>query len=220
MVHEENQTPCQPLYSANVHELLLDISYYRRRINFEIFHAIADGLGASVFFRALVLYYLEEAHPDLKGCGGTGDPHRRENPEDDAFRRYTGQYRGEGTTSLLGNRTGKVYRFQGQRMPDRRQLVTEITVSAARIRGAAKEYHATVTAFLSALLLLSIRETMPPSVGTGSSAWRYRWISGVILPQTPCGISSPWWRCAMIPGRGAESSVRWWKRCGRYWSGS
>ena len=71
MVHEENQTPCQPLYSANVHELLLDISYYRRRINFEIFHAIADGLGASVFFRALVLFYLEEVHPDLEGCGGT-----------------------------------------------------------------------------------------------------------------------------------------------------
>lgn len=162
VVHEENQTPCQPLYSANVHELLMDISYYRRRINFEIFHAIADGLGASVFFRALVLFYLEEAHPELKGCGAQSEVPREEPRENDAFRQHTGQYRGEGTTSLLGDRTGKVYRFQGQRMPDRRQLVTEITVSAARIRAAAKEYHATVTAFLSALLLLSIRVTMPP----------------------------------------------------------
>lgn len=162
VVHEENQTPCQPLYSANVHDLLLDISYFRRRINFEIFHAIADGLGASVFFRTLVLFYLEEVHPELAGCVQTNTIPREETGENDAFRRYTGQYRGEGTTSLLGDRTGKVYRFQGQRMPDRRQLVTEITVSAARIRSAAKEQNATVTAFLSALLLLSIRETMPP----------------------------------------------------------
>lgn len=162
VVHEENQTPCQPLYSANVHDLLLDISYYRCRINFEIFHAIADGLGASVFFRALVLFYLEEAHPELAGCGRLDSPRGEESGEKDAFRRYTGQYRGEGTTSLLGDRTGKVYRFQGHRMPDRRQLVTEITVSASRIRQAAKAMDATITAFLSGLLLLSIRETMPP----------------------------------------------------------
>ena len=56
--------------------------------------------------------------------------------------------------------------FSGHRLPDRRQLVTEICVSTRRIASAAKEYGATVTAFLSALLLLSIRETMPANQRT------------------------------------------------------
>lgn len=162
VVHEENESPCQPLYSANVHGLLIDVSYYKNRINLEIFHAIADGLGAAVLFQALVLFYLEEAHPALRGCAertlGELKPVRR---DDDAFQRYKGQYAGAGKSAILGSRVGRVYHFRGHRLPDRRQLVTEICVSSARVRAAAAEHDATVTAFLSALLLLSIRETMP-----------------------------------------------------------
>lgn len=161
VVHEEDESPCQPLYSANVHVLLIDVSYYKNRINLEIFHAIADGLGAAVLFQALVLFYLEEAYPELSGCAaralGDVKPIRR---DDDAFQRYKGQY-GSGKGSILGTRTGRVYHFHGHRLPDRRQLVTEICVSSAKVRAAAARHDATVTAFLSALLLLSIRETMP-----------------------------------------------------------
>ena len=162
VVHPEEGSPCRPLYSANVHGLLVDVSYFRNRINLEIFHALADGLGAAVLFQTLILFYLEEAYPALQGCAeralGEIKPMRR---DDDAFQRYKGQYNSAGLGTLLGHHSGRVYHFQGHRMPDRRQLVTEICVSSASVRQAAKSCNATVTAFLSALLLLSIRETMP-----------------------------------------------------------
>jgi hypothetical protein len=162
VVHEEKESPCQRLYSPNVHGLLVDVSYFRNRINLEIFHGLADGLGAAVLFQTLVLFYLEEAYPALQGCAqralGELKPTERDG---DAFQRYKGKYQGGDMSALLGKRDGRVYHFHGHRMPDRRQLVTEICVSSQKVRQAAKAYDATVTAFLSALLLLSIRETMP-----------------------------------------------------------
>lgn len=166
VVHEENQTPCYPLYSSNVHGLLIDISYYRCRLNFEIFHGLADGLGAAVFFHSLVLLYLEEAGLTERAVETMAAPAPLSAREDDAFRRYMADAKGEKTAPLLGSSRGRVYHFTGHRLPDRRQLVTEICVSTRRIRTAAKECGATVTAFLSALLLLSIRETMPANQRT------------------------------------------------------
>ena len=62
-VHEEKESPLQPLYDER-NRLLIDISYYKKRINFEIFHAIADGTGAMIFFRTILANYLALAHPE------------------------------------------------------------------------------------------------------------------------------------------------------------
>ena len=63
IVHEETKSPLQPLYVEG-NKLLVDISYYENRINFEVFHALADGTGAFIFFKAIVATYLLMAHPD------------------------------------------------------------------------------------------------------------------------------------------------------------
>ncbi|MDD3165669.1 MAG: hypothetical protein PHS97_07415, partial [Oscillospiraceae bacterium] len=70
---------------------------------------------------------------------------------------HSGQFKP--TSSFLDRKTA--YHFQGKRVADRRQLVTECQLSVARVRAAAAQYDATVTAYLAALLLVSIRETIP-----------------------------------------------------------
>ncbi len=57
-VHEENRPPCAPLYIKNKKNLLFDVSYYRSRINLEVYHALCDGTGALQFLKTLVYYYL------------------------------------------------------------------------------------------------------------------------------------------------------------------
>ena len=44
--------------------LLYRVSYYRRRINLEVFHALSDGSGGVVFLQTLVYNYLQLRHPD------------------------------------------------------------------------------------------------------------------------------------------------------------
>lgn len=65
IVHEEDKMYAARLYDKNEHHLLIDISYYKCRINFEVFHAMADATGALMFLKTLVVNYLKIVHPVL-----------------------------------------------------------------------------------------------------------------------------------------------------------
>lgn len=167
VVHEETNTPLQPLYNKNTRGLLIDISYYKCRINFEVFHALCDGTGAFMFFRTLVANYLCLRHglPVLKIDLGL-DLTAREK-EADSFSQYyekdKGKGNGLGLNEFLGKNTKKrIYRFNEPKTPDFRQLVTEGEVSVACIKKAAHAYHTTMTVFLTAVLIASIYSTMDP----------------------------------------------------------
>lgn len=65
------------------------MSYYKERINFEVFHALTDGTGAMHFLQELVQNYLILAHPkenfpEIGRDKKTG----RGNIEEDSFSQY------------------------------------------------------------------------------------------------------------------------------------
>ncbi|MBO7404321.1 MAG: hypothetical protein J6V24_05105, partial [Clostridia bacterium] len=62
VVEEEHMHPLSPLYTDDGGPLFR-VTYYRRRISLELFHALTDGTGALVFFKNLVENYLAEAYP-------------------------------------------------------------------------------------------------------------------------------------------------------------
>ena len=69
VVREEYKEPCSSLYIRDKRDLLFEVTYYKKRINFEVFHVLTDGTGASEFVRELVKNYLYLAHhedgPDM-----------------------------------------------------------------------------------------------------------------------------------------------------------
>lgn len=167
VVHEETATPLQPLYTKNTHDLLIDVSYYKRRINFEVFHALCDGTGAVMFLRTLVANYLCFRHklPVMKIDLGI-DLTEREKEADSFSQHYDrdkGKGNGLGLDEFLGEKTKKrIYRFNEPKTPDFRQLVTEGTVSVSGLKKAAAAYHTTLTVFLIAVLISAIHSTMEP----------------------------------------------------------
>ena len=62
-VHEENTGVCSQLFYRNQRHLLFDVSYYRNRINLEVYHALTDGTGALQFLQYLLCAYLSGVHP-------------------------------------------------------------------------------------------------------------------------------------------------------------
>ncbi len=167
IVHKETAAPLQPLYTKNTHGLLIDVSYYGNRINFEVFHAICDGTGAFMFLRTLVANYLclRYGIPVMKMDLGLDMTVREK--EADSFAQYyekeKGKGNGLGLDEFLGKKTKKrIYRFNEQKTPDLRQLVTEGEVSVASIKKAAHAYGTTMTVFLTAVLISSIYSTMEP----------------------------------------------------------
>ena len=50
---------CAPLYIPGRRTLLYRVVYFNRRISLEMYHVLADGTGAFVFFRRMIVHYLE-----------------------------------------------------------------------------------------------------------------------------------------------------------------
>ena len=164
-VHPEDRTPLTPLYGDQC-KLLIDVTYYKNRINLEVFHALADGMGALVFLRTIVYFYLVYAHPDeFSGVSVETDDSTERERESDGFDQYYESSRGDHLNfEFLGDKekTGRAYRFDKNYAPDYRQFVTEGNAAVYDVVKAAKCYNATVTEFLCALLMLSIYDTMEP----------------------------------------------------------
>lgn len=167
LVHEETNTPLQPLYTKNTHGLLMDISFYKRRINFEVFHAICDGTGAVMFLRTLVANYLCLRHglPMMKMDLGI-DLTVREKEEDSFSQHYEkdkNKGNGLGLNEFLGDdKKRRIYRFNESKTPDFRQLVTAGTISVRSLKKAAAAYNTTLTVFLTSVLVAAIHSTMEP----------------------------------------------------------
>lgn len=71
LVTEEKDFPCRFLEPRSNRNYLFRVTYYGSRINLEVFHALADGLGGLVFLKELTYQYLRLRYPQL--CEKVGD---------------------------------------------------------------------------------------------------------------------------------------------------
>lgn len=65
-VTEEELFPCRYIQPNKNNSYLFHVSYYKNRVNLEIFHVLTDGMGGITFIRELVYQYLRLAHPQLR----------------------------------------------------------------------------------------------------------------------------------------------------------
>lgn len=71
-VREESTYPCRLIHQSKNNSYLFRVTYYRKRINLEVFHVLTDGMGGITFLRELTYQYLRLAHPDLREQMGDG----------------------------------------------------------------------------------------------------------------------------------------------------
>jgi len=157
IIEEEHQPICAPIYDRYQKNLLFKVTYYKKRINLEVFHALADGAGAIEFLRALVANYLILKHPlelqnkkiDLEYNASISDK------MDDSFHKY---YDAHGKKK--SNITKPAYILKGTKHKENRIEVIEGFASTASIKEQAKKYDTTITIFLCAILMSAINDTM------------------------------------------------------------
>lgn len=128
------------------------VLYHENRIAVEFFHAITDGTGGEIFLKSLVARYLELRYGvPVETVFGIRD--RRDAPtaeeRRDAFQTYTGDF-------PMSRREDTVYRLFGT--PDATGFMHVITgiVPTGELIRKAREYGATVTGFLAAVMLKTI----------------------------------------------------------------
>ena len=157
VVRQEHLPPCSKLYHPDRHGLLFSVTYYRCRINLEVYHSLTDGTGALAFLRMLTIHYIKQvygegvlSHEALRNAVPV--PERM---SDSFARYYTGKKKYE------KQKVKRAYRISGIRLPDHQIRVIEGTASASQILQKSHEYGTTASIFLCSVLLRAIHAQMP-----------------------------------------------------------
>lgn len=58
LVKEENEIPCEHINFKKNNNYLFKVTYYKNKINLDIFHVLTDGTGATIFLKSILYYYL------------------------------------------------------------------------------------------------------------------------------------------------------------------
>ena len=157
-VKEEDRPPCSRIYVPDQKRLLFEVSYYKNRINLEVFHGLTDGTGAMEFLKELVQNYLILTYPDRSFPEPDGGADLTESDyEEDSFSQY---YTGR---KSRGEKARRAFQLTGERLEQSEMEITEMILSASEVHKRAREHGVSVTAYLAAILLYSIYEEMPKS---------------------------------------------------------
>lgn len=65
IIEEESQIPCDRINFQDNNDYLFKITYYKNKINLDIFHVLTDGTGAIIFLKSIICNYLNLKH-DIK----------------------------------------------------------------------------------------------------------------------------------------------------------
>ncbi len=158
IVRKEKKYPCAPIYRSGERRFLFRVTYFHKRINLEMYHALADGMGAVSFMRVLIYCYFNA----ISG---------REVPEGDIRRESDEVLRDFGEDSFAINcekfsqksaraeKEPEAYRLEGYRYDGTRLGVMSAYISADSLLKLARSNGATLSEYICALLIWSIYNT-------------------------------------------------------------
>ena len=157
VVRKEYKEPCSRLYVRDKKALLFEITYYKKRINLEIFHALTDGTGATHFLSELVKNYLYLAHAKegLEDVELMQEKISIRNQESDSFSKYYDP------KTKIGRRK-RAHAFQIKKIQKEYEelQVSEATVSAKALLKAAKDRGVSLTVLITAAFICAIHKEM------------------------------------------------------------
>jgi len=149
VVTKEKQRICEQM----PYDLLFRVTYYKKRINLEVHHALSDGTGTLNFLKSLISNYLIKKHK-IKNKIIIDNTSIYEK-EVDSYKKYYKVSKGTKTKSIK-----KAYNLGGNRYPEQRIKIIEGIVPTKDILKISKEFKTTVTVYLTSILIKSIALTM------------------------------------------------------------
>lgn len=154
IVTEEFKEPCSNLYVRDKKSLLFEVTYYKKRINFEVFHVLTDGTGATCFLKEIVKNYIILAYGE-KEVRLDKEHVTIQDQETDSFRKYYSDLRREKRKRV------KAYQIKTLRKAKGALQITEAILSVKEVLEKARQYKVSMTVFLTAVFLCAIHREMP-----------------------------------------------------------
>ena len=152
-VQEDVKNPCQPMYFKANNRYLVRVYYYGRRISLEAHHSLGDGTGGMCVLQTLVAVYLRLlGHGEIENEGFVLNIEEKPDPGEleDAYMKYA-------NAKVCPPRPGeRAYRVRGTKEPFYTLNIIDGIMSVSEVMKVAKQYHATITEYLNAVLLYAL----------------------------------------------------------------
>lgn len=152
-VQRENTYPCRYLDPHGSQRFLFRISYYERRINLEVFHALTDGLGAMNFLKSLTIQYLNLKRGRVLDSWTSEDNKTEEQLRFHTEDSYLENYREMKHHSYSSR---PAYALEGSYLPLGTGQVLHGYVNLKQLKQVCKSHGVSITKYLAAVLIWSI----------------------------------------------------------------
>lgn len=149
-VREENTYPCRFIQQNKNNSYMFRVTYYKYRINLEVFHVLTDGMGGINFLKELTYQYLRLVHPEI--CEHTADSLHTDtslNREDSFLKNYK-------KSSSNGYQRKKAYLIKGEHLRTGEFGVMHGYMSVKELKETGRRYGVSINEYLVATYIWSI----------------------------------------------------------------
>lgn len=160
-VEIESTNPCSAIYIEGKKNLLFRVSYYKKRINLELFHALTDGAGSIWFIETLIFYYMKINYKNELGDSIPSLEYRAsisQKMDDSFWKNYTPNIKDIHEKKI---KFKTAYTIKGKRLDENKMKVIEAAMSVEEVLNISRKYDTSMTVFLTSLLMYSIYIDMP-----------------------------------------------------------
>ncbi|MCR5654727.1 MAG: hypothetical protein K6G07_03685 [Lachnospiraceae bacterium] len=160
---EENRKPVPPVrqeYSypgayinkSQNNNYMFRVTYYGRRINLEVFHALTDGFGGVIFLKEIVYQYLRLRYPkELSAEENRISSDIFLDTEDS----YIKNYKKPGKERKK-YKSGKAFTMRGEKLPGDAVGLVHVKLPISDIKQVTKKYDTTINSFLVGVYVYAI----------------------------------------------------------------
>lgn len=149
IIEKEKNYPCKYIDPNTNNDYLFKVTYFENKINIDIFHSLTDGNSGIMFLREITYTYIELAHQKDFDKSLRVQRKLSNNTEDDYLKNYDKKSK--------GSRGGKkAYALKGKKLPLAAIGVIHININMNELKAKAKENNATITQYLTAVIIYSI----------------------------------------------------------------
>ena len=149
-VKEEKTYPCRYIRPNRNNSYLFRVTYYKYRINLEVFHVLTDGMGGFNFIKELTYQYLRLLHPELAGPAGDSLSHGTTLNREDSFLKHYRKH----SPKLYKSR--KAYLVKGESLHPGEFGVMHGYLNIPELKAVCKSYGASINEYLVSAYIWSV----------------------------------------------------------------
>lgn len=148
-VEEEKNYPCKYISPRTNNNYLFKVTYYKNKINIDIFHALTDGNSGTEFFKEIIYNYIDLKYPKNFKKNTRELLNKKYSTEDSYIKNYTKSFKS-------AYKPKKAYALKGKNISLGAVSVIHEIVNLEQLQNVCKKRNATITQFLTAILIYAI----------------------------------------------------------------